>query len=314
MKKFKINITSNLNIPSVNLAIGNFDGIHIGHQKIIQKLVNESKKMNVQSAILGFDPHPQQFFTKNYDGFNVINEKTKIELLDQLNVDYYISLKFDSVLASLSANEFIENFLSKKLKINNLTVGYDFKFGKDRQGDVNLLKQLSLKYNYNILIVNPVLDPLTSEIYSSSLVRKNIREGNFEKVSSLLGRNWIMQGAVVRGDKRASKINFPTANIIPSNLIKPKKGVYAVKVQYINKYINGIANFGVRPTIDGKKLLLEVNLFDFNQDIYGKELTVEFLTFIRDEKKFESSQKLIQQIHKDIQIAKNYHSKNFHGI
>ena len=219
MKKFNINITSSFNIPSVNLAIGNFDGIHIGHQKIIHKLVNESKKVNIKSAILDFNPHPQQFFTKNYDDFNVVNEKTKTELLDQLNVDYYISLKFDSSLASLSANEFIENFLSKKLKINNLTVGYDFKFGKDRQGDVNLLKQLSSKYNYNILIVNPVSDPLTSEIYSSSLVRKNIKEGNFEKVSSLLGRNWILQGTVVRGDKRASKMNFPTANIIPSNII-----------------------------------------------------------------------------------------------
>ena len=309
MKKFNINITSNFNIPSVNLAIGNFDGIHIGHQKIIQKLVNESEKMNIQSAILGFDPHPQQFFTKNYDGFNVINEKTKIELLDQLNVDYYITMEFNSALASLSAHEFIENILSKKLKINNLTVGYDFKFGKNRQGDVDLLEQLSSKYNYNISIIEPVLDPLTSEIYSSSLVRKNIKDGNFERVSSLLGRNWIMQGTVVRGDKRARKINFPTANIIPSNLIKPKKGVYVVKVQYINKYINGIANFGVRPTIDGKKLLLEVNLFDFNQDIYGKELTVEFLTFIRDEKKFDNFTLLTEQIQKDIQLAKIYHSK-----
>ena len=309
MKKFKINITSNLNIPSVNLAIGNFDGIHIGHQKIIQKLVKESKKMNVKSAILGFDPHPQQFFTKNYDGFNVINEKTKMELLDQLNVDYYISMEFNSALAYLSAHEFIENILSKKLNINNLTVGYDFKFGKNRQGDVDLLEQLSSKYNYNISIIKPVLDPLTSEIYSSSLVRKNIKNGNFERVSSLLGRNWIMQGTVIHGDQKASKINFPTANIIPSNLIKPKKGVYAVKVQYINKYINGIANFGVRPTIDGKKLLLEVNLFDFNQDIYGKELTVEFLTFIRDEKKFDNFTLLTEQIQKDIHLAKIYHSK-----
>ena len=237
------------------------------------------------------------------------HEKTKIELLDQLNVDYYITLKFDSSLASLNANEFIENFLTKKLKINNLTVGYDFKFGKNRQGDVDLLEQLSSKYNYNISIIEQVLDPLTSEIYSSSLVRKNIKDGNFERVSSLLGRNWIMQGAVIRGDQKASKINFPTANIIPSNLIKPKKGVYVVKVQYINKYINGIANFGVRPTIDGKKLLLEVNLFDFNQDIYGKELTVEFLTFIRDEKKFDNFTLLTEQIQKDIQLAKIYHSK-----
>ena len=309
MKKFNINITSSFNIPSVNLAIGNFDGIHIGHQKIIHKLVNESKKMNIKSAILDFNPHPRQFFTKNYNDFNVINEKTKIELLDQLNVDYYITMEFNSALASLSAHEFIENILSKKLNINNLTVGYDFKFGKNRQGDVDLLKQLSSKYNYNISIIEPVLDPLTSEIYSSSLVRKNIKEGNFERVSSLLGRNWVMQGTVIRGNQRASKINFPTANIIPSNLIKPKKGVYAVKVQYINKYINGIANFGVRPTIDGKKLLLEVNLFNFNQDIYGKELTVEFLTFIRDEKKFNNFTLLTEQIQKDIQLAKIYHSK-----
>ena len=310
MKKFNINITSNFNIPSVNLAIGNFDGIHIGHQKIIQKLVNESNKMNIQSAILDFNPHPRQFFTKNYDDFNVVTEKTKIELLDQLNVDYYITLKFDSTLASLSANEFIENFLSKKLKINNLTVGYDFKFGKNRKGNVELLKNQSLIHNFTVNVIEQVKLKETSEIYSSSVIREYIQEGDFEKVKLCLGRNWSMEGVVVPGKKRASKMNFPTANIIPPNLIHPKKGVYVVKILFKGAYINGIANFGVRPTVDGEKLLLEVHLFDFNSNLYGKDLTVEFLTFIRDEAKFKNFDELKKQIHKDIQVAKDYHLRN----
>ena len=137
-------------------------------------------------------------------------------------------------------------------------------------------------------------------------MRENIKKGNFEKVSSLLGRNWIIQGIVIKGDQRARKMNFPTANIIPGKLIKPKKGVYAIKVKLNGKYFNGIANFGERPTVDGNKLLLEAHLFHFNEDLYGKELTVEFITFIRDEKKFENFKLLTEQIHKDIQLVKAY--------
>ena len=309
MKIFKIKTNSTLDITNINLAIGNFDGVHIGHQKIIKKLVQESKEMKIKSAILCFSPHPRQYFTKNFDDFSIIDEKTKISLIDHLNVDYYIILQFDSLLSSLSAKEFIKDILFKKLKISNLTVGYDFKFGKNRQGNIDLLNELSSKYNYTISIFKQVLHPITSEIYSSSIVRQNIKEGKFETVSSLLGRNWAMQGTVVLGDQRAGKINFPTANILPGNLIKPKKGVYAIRAKFIDKYYNGIANFGERPTFDGKKLLLEAHLFDFNQDIYGKELTVEFLTFIRDEKKFDNFTLLTEQIKKDIQQAKTIHSE-----
>ena len=307
MKTYNIDINSDFDVPNINLTIGNFDGVHVAHRKIIQILVEQSKEFKVDSAILCFVPHPRQYFTNNYNDFNIVNENLKIKLLNQLNVNHYITLKFDYQLASLSAHDFIHNILCKKLKINYLTVGYDFKFGKNRQGDVDLLQKMSLKYGYQLSIVDQVINPNNLEIYSSSLIRKNIKMSNFEKVSFLLGRNWEMQGSVVYGDKRARKFNFPTANIIPSNLIRPKKGVYIILAKYDFNYFKGIANFGERPTVDGTKLLLEVHLFDFNQNIYGKDLTVEFLTFIRDEIKFSNFDQLTEQIQKDIQIAKNYH-------
>ena len=309
MKIYNIKLGTSLDISNINLAIGNFDGIHLGHQKIIKELINNSKKNQTHPAVLSFDPHPRQFFSGNYENFNIISENSKIYFLEKLGVEYYFSLKFDYSIASLTPRKFIKKILVDQLKINYLVVGFNFKFGKDRLGDINLLQDQSTNYNFSIKVIHPVKFNPTSEVFSSSLIRKNIQAGNFEKVNAWLGRNWSMRGTVVLGDKRAGKINFPTANIIPSNLIKPKKGVYVVKVQYINKYINGIANFGVRPTIDGKKLLLEVNLFDFNQDIYGKELTVEFLTFIREEKKFDNFALLTKQIQKDIQLVKTYHSK-----
>ena len=307
MKTYKIDINSDFDVPNINLTIGNFDGVHVAHQKIIHKLVEQSKKFKADSAILCFAPHPRQYFTNNYNDFNIINENLKINLFNQLKVNHYIALKFDSQLASLSAHDFIHNIICKKLKTNYLTVGYDFKFGKNRQGDVDLLQKMSLKYGYKLSIVDQVINPNNLEIYSSSLIRTNIKMGNFEKVSLLLGRNWEIQGKVVYGDKRARKFNFPTANIIPPNLIRPKKGVYIIQAKYDLNYFKGIANFGERPTVDGTKLLLEVHLFDFNQNIYGKDLTVEFLTFIRDEIKFSNFDQLTEQIQKDIQIAKNYH-------
>ena len=223
-----------------------------------------------------------------------------------MGIKNYIILNFNEELASLSAEDFIEIILYKKLKIKNLVVGFDFRFGKNRKGNVTLLQKKSLDYNFSITVLDKIISNQTSEVFSSTLIRNNIRNGNFEKVNSYLGRNWTIHGTVVVGDKKAGKMNFPTANIVPPNLIHPKKGVYVGRTLYDGNTFNGIANFGVRPTVDGKKLLLEVHLFDFNLDLYGKDLTVEFLTFIRDEKKFVNFEKLKQQIHKDIQIARSY--------
>ena len=310
MKIYKIDLESSLDIANLNLAIGNFDGIHIGHQFIIKRLINLSNEMHAIPTIMTFSPHPRQFFSVELDNFNIISNNLKTRLLKKLGVKYLIILDFNKTIASLSPEEFIKIILVRKLKIKNLVVGYDFKFGKDRKGNVELLKNQSLIHNFTVNVIEQVKLKETSEIYSSSVIRKYIQEGNFEKVKLCLGRNWSMDGVVVTGKKRASKMNFPTANIIPPNLIYPKKGVYVVRTLYEGTFLEGIANFGIRPTIDGKKLLLEVHLFNFKSNLYGKDLTVEFLAFIRDEQKFENINKLKQQIHNDIQIAKNYHSKN----
>ena len=309
MKIHKIKLSSSINIENINLAIGNFDGLHLGHQKLIEKLIHQSKKMKIDSTIMSFLPHPRQFLSGKYNNFNIISEDLKIKLLKQLGVKHYVILNFDQTIASLMPEEFIETILVKKLKIKNLVVGYDFKFGKERKGNIILLKEQSLIHNFTVSVLEQIKLKKTLEIFSSSLIRKNIQEGEVEKVNLCLGRNWSMGGTVVLGDKRATKMNFPTANIIPPNLIHPKKGVYIIKAIYEGIYFNGVANFGVRPTVDGEKLLLEVHLFNFNSNLYGKDLTVEFLAFIRSEQQFESFEELKKQINKDIKKALSYHSK-----
>jgi len=304
-----IQLDSQVKNANINLAIGNFDGVHIGHQKIIEELIENSKIKNCSSAILSFKPHPRQYFSKKYHNFQIISEEEKINLLDKQGIDHYFSLQFNLTIASLSAKDFITKILIEKLNSKHLVVGYDFKFGKDRKGNTNLLQELSKIHGFELNIIQPVTSNHNSEVYSSSRIREAINDGDVEKANLFLGRNWSMQGIVIKGDKRARVMKFPTANIVPGKLIHPKKGVYAIRTRYNDKWIKGIANFGERPTVDGKKLLLEAHLFGFDQNIYGKELTVEFLTFIREEKKFDNFALLIEQIKKDIQLAITYHSK-----
>jgi len=310
VKIHNIKLNSSIHIDNINLAIGNFDGLHLGHQKIIERLIYQSNEMHIDSTIMSFLPHPRQFFSNKYDNFTITSEALKIKLLKQLGVKQYIVLNFDQSIASLTPEEFIEIILVNKLKMKNIVVGSDFRFGKERMGNVSLLKKQSLIYNFTVSVLEQIKLKQTSENFSSTLIRKNIREGNVEKVNLCLGRNWSMEGVVIPGDNRAAEMKFPTANMIPPNIIHPKKGVYVVKILYEGNIFNGIANFGIRPTVDGEKLLLEAHLFDFNSDLYGKDLIVEFLAFIRDEQKFESFDKLKKQIYMDIKKAKRYHSKN----
>ena len=308
MQIHNIQLDSQANATDINLAIGNFDGLHLGHKKIIDELIKNSKIKNYSSAILSFKPHPRQFFSEEYRNFQIISEEEKIYLLNKQGIDHYFSLQFDKNIASLSPEDFITNILIKKLNSKHLVVGYDFKFGKNRKGDSSLLQEQSKIHGFVLNIIQPITSNHNSEVYSSSQIREAIRNGHMEKANLFLGRNWSMQGTVIEGGKRAGAMNFPTANIVPGELIHPKKGVYAIRARYIDKWINGIANFGERPTVDGKRLLLEAHLFEFDQNIYGKELTVEFLTFIREEKKFDNFALLSKQIRKDIQLVKTYHS------
>ena len=307
MKTLNINLHTKIDLKFLHLAIGNFDGVHIGHQKIINTLVINAKKYRRQPAILSFSPHPRQYFSKKMFRYQLISELQKQKLLEKLGVEYYFLLNFDESIALLSPTEFIKYILVNQLCVEKLIVGHDFKFGKNREGDTNLLQDHAKLHGFSLEVIEPIITKNTSEKYSSSLIREALQKGDIVKTNLFLGRNWSMMGFVVHGDKKAREMNFPTANILPHQQIHPKKGVYAIQSYHNNILFKGIANFGERPTVDGNKLLLEVHLFEFNEDIYGKELTVEFLTFIRDEKKFDNFALLTKQIQKDVQIVKNYH-------
>jgi len=307
VKIFKLNTNSSFHEKNLNLTIGNFDGIHLGHQSVIKQLTHISKLHNLQSALLSFNPHPREFFSTFDEPFNIITSDFKKILFKKLGLDIYISFEFDKALASLSPDEFIHLILAEKLSIKNIILGADFKFGKDRIGDLLLLKNKAKNYQFNVSVVKPVIEANSREKYSSSTIRKHIKNGMFEEVSKALGRHWHISGIVILGKQRGQKNDFPTANLEPGHHILPLKGVYCVYAFIDGKQYKAISNFGVRPTIDGKKLLLETHIFDFNGDIYGKELTVEFLTFIRAEQKFDNFEKLKEQIIKDIQTARNYH-------
>ena len=306
MKIFKLDTETPFTKDSLCLTIGNFDGFHNGHQEILKTLKKISIDKKLLSAVMSFDPHPRSFFNKDVNNFNIYTKKDKLNFLKDFGIDIYINFAFDKKLSEYSSNEFIDEILVKKLNIKNLIVGSDFKFGKDREGNVDILNSFSKIYNYEINLVNAVNIKNKKEKYSSSLIRKDIEDGNFENVSKSLGRYWHMTGKIVEGQKKARKINFPTANMEPDNHILPKKGVYCVEVVYSGKKYFGISNFGVRPTVDGSKLLLETHIFNFDEEIYGKELTVRFLTFIRSEQKFGNFDLLTEQIKKDIETAKDY--------
>jgi len=256
---------------------------------------------------MSFTPHPRIFFGFEKDAFNILTKEEKLRILKELGIEIYIDFEFDEYLSNFSAEEFIQEIIIKKLKVKKIIVGSDFRFGKDRKGNLNTLKLLSNKLSFELINIETINIGNSQNKYSSSYTRELIKEGNFEKVSQMLGREWSMKGAVIKGDQRARQINLPTANMIPQNTILPKKGVYCVKALIDSRVYKGVANFGNRPTINGSELLLETHLFEFNEDIYGKELTVEFQAFIRSEQKFKNFGDLTKQIQKDINAAKNYH-------
>ena len=307
MKLHNINTRKNFKIKNLCLCIGNFDGIHLGHQHLIKKIIKNAQSNNLKSAMLTFVPHPKVFFKRTNDNFNIMTNEDKKNFLNLLGVENYIEYKFNKTLSSLDANKFIEKILVQQLNIKKIVVGKDFRFGKDRKGDTKLLKKLSSKYGYKLLVIGDVKNKKTNIKFSSSTIRRHINEGSFEKVSQALGRNWFMRGKIIKGNQKARLINFPTANMKPANHILPKKGVYCVSVKFMGYSYKGVANFGERPTVKGVNLLLETHIFEFTQNIYGKELTVEFLTFIRPEKKFKDFKSLTNQIKKDVIKAKKYH-------
>ena len=303
-----IKIYNNFNIKSKHrnsiLLIGNFDGLHLGHQKLFRLAQNFKKKYSLKIGVMTFEPMPKMFFNKNLINFRISNQKQKINLLKKFDVDFVITKKFDKKFSKTKSINFIKNILTKKLRAKFIFVSNNFRFGNKREGNVNQLIQYETLYNYKIIKPKPLSQ--NKKIISSTLIRKYLENGKLHKVNKFLNRDWSIEGKVIKGRQLGKKIGFPTANIDIKDYIVAKPGVYAVKVkkEKTTKFVKGIANLGYRPTFNQKKILLEVHLFNFSENLYNKYLTVNFLKFIRKEKKFKNIDQLKKQIKIDLRKAK----------
>jgi len=285
------------------LTIGTFDGVHIGHNKILTKLVEESKKNNLSSLIMTFFPHPRMVLQKSQEIKMIDTIDEKIYLFKKTGVDNLIIQPFDENFSKIRAKEFVEEILVKKLKIKHIIIGYDHRFGKDREASVDDLKKFGLNYMFTVEEI--AAQEIHSIAISSTKIRNAILKGEIKKCNEYLGRNFMLTGEVVHGDALGKKINFPTANIeIPETYkIIPKNGVYLVKAIINSERYFGMMNIGVRPTIGGEKKSLEIHFFNFKDNIYNKTISVEIICKIRDEEKFSSIDELKIQLKKDEQFC-----------
>ena len=286
------------------ILIGNFDGVHLGHQKLFDSAKKHKKKENLKIGVVTFDPIPKMFFNKKLKNYRISNLNQKLNIFKKFKVNFVINKKFDKKFSKIKCNKFISEIIYKKLNPKIIFVSNNFRFGNKREGDVKLLKLLEKKYNYKI--INPPTLKKKNKTISSSLIRKFLADGKLNLANNYLNRNWSIEGVVKKGRNMGKKIGFPTCNIDIENYVIARPGVYAVKVNIINnnKILKGIANLGYRPTFNQKKILLEVNIFNFSRNLYNKKLTVEFIKFIRGEKKFKGIDQLKKQIKLDLKSAK----------
>jgi len=288
------------------VVLGNFDGFHKGHQTIIGRAGKLAREMNCPLSVLVLEPHPRSYFNPGQDDFRLTSFRTKTHLLENFGVDSLFVLPFDHILSRKSAQDFVTDILLRDLGILHVFVGYDYRFGAGRGGSAGLLGQMGGMEQFGVTIVEKIMEG--DHIYSSTNIRESIRQGKVRLSADRLGHWWHVEGHVLHGDKRGRTINFPTANLSMEGYIKPKLGVYAVRVMIDSGpgqgLWTGVANVGKRPTFAKDDLLLEAHIFDFDHDIYEIPIKVEFVDYIRPEQKFDGLDSLKAQIKKDCVIAK----------
>ena len=305
-------ISSYKNIKNPVITVGTFDGVHFGHQKIINRLCKIAKTINGESILLTFDPHPRSVLFKN-QSIKLINTlDEKIKLLEQLGLDHLVVYPFTKSFSKMSGTDYVKQHLIKELGVHTLVIGYDHHFGNDRSGNIDLLRSMQDKEDYQLEeIAAHEIDEIS---ISSTKIRTAINSGQLSLVKDFLGYNYFITGEVTHGDGIGKTLGFPTANISLSNNDKiiPKFGVYAVKANIDNKLFDGIMNIGTRPTLNNitNELRLEVHLFNFNESIYGKHIQVDLIDTIRDEIKFNDIETLKRQIAIDCEKAKKILQKN----
>lgn len=288
------------------VTIGTFDGVHLGHKKVIAKIISNAEELNCESTVLTFFPHPRVVL-QNGESLKLLNtiEEKKL-LLESFGIANLIIHPFDKEFSQLSAEDFVKKILVEQIQIQKIIIGYDHRFGTNRSADINDLIVFGKKYGFEVEQIEA--QEIDEIAISSTKIRTSLEDGAITLANEYLGYNYFFSGIVVKGNQIGRTIDFPTANIQIDEAYKliPKNGVYFVKSKINNKPVFGMMNIGTRPTVEGKNQTIEVHFFDFDQDLYDKKITIEMIDFIREELKFESVESLKNQLHKDKQICKNY--------
>lgn len=289
-------------------TIGNFDGVHLGHQTVLGQLAEKAAELGVPSVVISFEPYPMEYFSAEKAPARLTRLREKVRALSRYSVDRMLCLRFDKIFSEQPAREFIDKVLIEALDIRYLVVGDDFRFGHQRKGDFALLEEVGRQHGFEVVHLHTF--NIDDERVSSTRVRKALEIGDMAAAEKLLGRPYRMCGRVAHGDKRGRTIGFPTANIHLHRKKTPVKGVFAVELFGIKgEPVAGVANVGTRPTVDGTRSLLEVHLFDFAEEIYGEYVHVEFVKKLRDEAKFDSFEELKKQIDRDAEQAREHFLK-----
>lgn len=288
------------------VTVGTFDGVHAGHRAIMDTVIRKADKREARSVIVTFDPHPREIINPGDAGIKLLTTlQERREILEELGIDTMVVIPFDRDFSLLSSEEFIRDIIYKKIGVSEIVIGYDHHFGKDREGSIETVERLGKEMGFETYVVSK--KEVGAQTVSSTAIRNAIsEEGNVEQAAEFLQRLYRLNGTVIHGDKRGKEIGYPTANIKPEDTRKiiPKDGVYAVGVRYEGNWYKGMMNIGTRPTFDDSQRTLEVHLFDFNEDIYGKEVQVRFVKRIRNEKKFSGKDELVSQLKEDEKTAK----------
>lgn len=288
------------------LTVGNFDGVHLGHQTIFHRVAERADAVDGTSIAFTFEPHPLKILDPGRCPPRLTTANQKLDLIAQCGLDAAICIDFTREFSRKSPEEFVKEFLCERLGVSEILVGEGFAFGRDRTGSIDTLRRMARECGFQVTVVPPVISGSTR--VSSSLVRRLVQEGEVEAVAPLLNRFYTFVGRVERGANRGASLGFPTANLIPGDQLLPKRGVYAAVLGWHDMELRGVVNVGVAPTFAGERLLVEAHLFDFHRDLYGESLDVGFVKRLRDEQKFSSAEALATRIHRDVEEAQNLFS------
>jgi riboflavin kinase/FMN adenylyltransferase len=290
----------------VGIVLGTFDGLHVGHKRLIEAHVEACKRLGVKSVVFTYSNHPRELTNPELKSLRLIAVEEKIQRIEELGVDYLVLIEFDETLMSTEAEDFVERYLIDGMDVRLISIGFDFKFGRRAAGNAGLLKQLSEKYGYELFILDPV--EIEGEKVSSSLIRKHLRHGEIREAERLLGRPYAVSGIIKKGKQLGRQLGYPTANFMISSqmtLIKP--GVYVSETEYKGERYHSLTNVGYNPTFNQHELSIETYILNFDKEIYGEMLTVFLVDRLRDEAHFNSIQELVEVIDADVERAKRFY-------